>query len=148
MSTSERVEQSLAWELHVELASRITSVTLGPEEGLLSEALDSLYCVFETARHALAAHPPQRALVEDSLHQVVFRLLNQGLRPFLSRWHPRLDAYHARRPQHVSRLDHELAWAQAGQLRAELAELQVLLRDVTERLAELAGAGSLLPAVR
>ncbi|MBB4687155.1 hypothetical protein [Amycolatopsis jiangsuensis] len=148
MSASERVEQSLAWELHVELASRITSVALGPDEGLLSEALDSLYRVFETARRALAEHPPQRPLVEDSLHQVVFRLLNEGLRPFLSRWHPRLDAHHARRAPEVSRLDHELAWDEAGRLRAELADLQVLLRDATERLAELAGAGSLLTVAR
>ncbi|WP_051793145.1 hypothetical protein [Amycolatopsis jejuensis] len=141
-------ERSLAWELHVELASRISAVRLGPDEGLLSEALDSLYRVFTEARRALAQHPPEQLLTSDSLHQVVFGLLNDGLRPFLARWHPRLEAHLERRPPEVSQFDHEQAWDQAGVFRAELADLQVLLRDATERLAELAGAGSLLVAVR
>lgn len=148
MSVPELPEKSLAWNLHVELASRISAVRLGPDEGLLSEALSSLYQVFTEARRALAEHPPERSLTSDSLHQVVFRLLNDGLRPFLAKWHPLLDAHLERRPPESSQFEHERAWDQAGQLRAELADLQVLLRDVTERLAELAGAGSLLMAVR
>jgi cysteinyl-tRNA synthetase len=148
MSVSERADRSLAWNLHVELASRISSASLSPDEGLLSEALGSLYAVFTEARRALAEQAPERQITADSLHWVVFRLLNEGLRPFLTKWHPLLDAYLEQRPPGRSQLDHERDWDRAEQLRAELADLQVLLRDATERLAELAGAGSLLAAVR
>lgn len=141
-------ERSLAWEMHVALASRIAAVRLGPDEGLLEEALDSLHKVFDGAREALTKYPAPPSLTADSAHTVVVGLLNDGLRPFLVKWHPRLQAHAELRPRGVPTLAHEREWEQAAQLRAELADLQILLRDVAERLATLAGAGSLLAGVR
>ncbi|QWF80358.1 hypothetical protein [Amycolatopsis sp. CA-230715] len=137
-------DRALAWALHVELASRVTAVELRPGEGLLSEALDSLHSVFATARTALAGHVPPVGVGPESVQGLVIRMLNGGIRPFLTRWHPRLAHYRGLRAPGVSELEHEQAWEHDDQFRAELAELQVLLRDIARRFAELAGADSLL----
>ncbi|MGK4593268.1 hypothetical protein [Amycolatopsis sp. w19] len=144
MSRHEETDRALAWELHVELASRITAVELRPDEGLLSEALDSLYSVFSTARRALAGHRPAPDATEDSVHHLVINLLNKGIRPFLAYWHRMYVDHQDRRPAGVTVFEHEQAWEHKDRLRAELADLQVLLRDVARRLAELAEATSLL----
>jgi hypothetical protein len=147
MTRHEDVDRRLAWELHVELASRISAVELGPDEGLLSEALNSLYSVFVKARQALVSSPPEADAGPDSVHAVAIRLMNKGLRPFLSRWHPALVAHQQQRPAGVSEFDHEQAWELGARLRTELADLQVLLREIARHLAERANAMSLLTVV-
>jgi hypothetical protein len=54
-------EQQAAWELYVELVTRIAVVPLHPGQGLLREALDSLYSLFPTTRDILRRHGPRVA---------------------------------------------------------------------------------------
>ena len=51
-------ERLAAWELYVELITRVAVVPLGGHEGLLSEALDSVYSLFATTRDILRRHGP------------------------------------------------------------------------------------------
>ncbi|SRR5260370_26209430 len=46
----DEVEQQAAWEMYVELITRVSLVELQPGEGLLHEALSSLYTLFDTTR--------------------------------------------------------------------------------------------------
>jgi hypothetical protein len=46
-------EKDAAWELYVELITRISVVELKPDEGLLREAMASLYSLFATTRGIL-----------------------------------------------------------------------------------------------
>ena len=139
-------ERALAWQLHVELATRVSAVGLPPDQGQLTDALTSLHSLFTTARGLLGAHTPDVEQTEgDSVHAIGGRLLQNALRPFLTRWHPALDAHMVRLPAGADPLEHERGWEHSGQLRAELAELQVVLREVAEHLADLAGADSLVP---
>ncbi len=57
----DKEEQRAAWEMYVELITRISTVELGPEEGLLREALTSLYSLFATTRTILREHGPSVA---------------------------------------------------------------------------------------
>ena len=49
-------ERRAAWELYVELATRVAVVPLQPNEGLLREALSSLYALFGVTRQILRSY--------------------------------------------------------------------------------------------
>jgi len=55
------VERLASWELYVELITRVAVVPLQPGEGLLGEALASLYSLFGVTREVLRRHGPDVA---------------------------------------------------------------------------------------
>lgn len=96
------VERQAAWELYVELTTRISVVELGEDEGLLREALSSFYTMFATTREILRRYGPAVA-PQVAPGQVTFgvpavNVLNLSIRPLLSRWHPLLTAHEGKRP--------------------------------------------------
>jgi hypothetical protein len=84
------------WHIYVETATRIATQELPPGAGLLGEAIGSLYVLFGEIRGGLKLIPPARSLgAPVSIEALAFRLLNEGLRPFLAEWHPRYEAFRA-----------------------------------------------------
>jgi hypothetical protein len=57
----EEAERHAAWELYVELVTRIAVVQLSPAEGMLREALSSLREVFGITREILRRYGPSVA---------------------------------------------------------------------------------------
>jgi len=87
-------ERSFLWRFFVELATRVSTQSLGAQEGILREALKSLYDLYSVARSELASAPPATLPFTDiSARAYVIDILNKQLRPFLSRWHPLLSAW-------------------------------------------------------
>ena len=80
-----RVERQAAWELYVELITRIAVVPLEPGAGLLREALTSLYSLFSSTREVLRRHGPAVAQprIDDgrSFGELAVLVLNLELRP-------------------------------------------------------------------
>lgn len=134
------VEQRAAWSLYVELMTRIAVQPLDPEHGLLREALTSLYSIFGQTREILREAGPQVAHGEKSFGPIAIEVLNQGIRPFTAKWHPRLLAHEQVRPAGVGAFEHERAWKDDQTMRDELVELQAGLRKYADVLAEIAGA--------
>jgi hypothetical protein len=103
-------EGKAAWELYVELVTRIAVVPLGGQEGLLREALSSLYSLFATTRDILRRYGPAIAEPKPdgqySFGVLAVAMLNYGLRPVLARWHPALEDWEASRPDGRSRREH------------------------------------------
>ena len=145
----DEAERRAAWELYVELVTRVAVVQLGPAEGLLREALLSLRELFGITREILRRYgpavAPKAADQEISFGYLAVGVLNGALRPLLAVWHPTLAAYEATRPEGRSPVDWERQWARGGELRAELAATRGLLVEFTRTLGEVAGAASLLP---
>lgn len=85
-------EARAAWALYVEYSTRISGTAL--EEGLGSprEALTSLHSLFATTREVLREGGPEIAQGTDALGPLAIRALNDGVRPFLVRWHTGLSA--------------------------------------------------------
>jgi hypothetical protein len=141
-------ERRAAWELYVELITRISVEDLKEQEGFLREALSSLYTLFNTTRDILRRYGPDVATpkgVSDlSFGQIAVTVLNLGLRPLLAKWHPELAAYEAIRPSEVSPLDHERNWDRRHELRADLNEIRQTLHAYAEQLAKVAGVPSLI----
>lgn len=74
-------------------------------------------------------------------------ILNSGIRPLLTRWHPALTGWEAHRPAGASTLDHEQAWPRADDLRAELETARQTLTDYTAALATACGIPNLLDTI-
>ena len=145
-------EERAAWEMYVELVTRISVAELKPDEGLLREALSSLHSLFETTREILRRYGPGIAQGKNggtlSFGYIAVAVLNGALRPLLATWHPRLESYEATRPPSASRSEHEAAWTHAEALRLELNRTRLVLLDYAQLLADAVGAPSLLAAVR
>lgn len=138
MATSETTgerERLAAFDLQVELVTRVGVQRLAADSGSLREALDSLYGLFRTTRDVLRGYGP----VAPAVHSPAETLLNDVLRPFLSRWHPRLSDHEVRRPAELTPWEHEQSWPEAARLRAELAALAGPLNEVVSRLAAISG---------
>lgn len=135
----DEVQQQAAWELYVEVSTRIAVQPLDPEEGLMREALSSLHNVFSATREILRRAGPSVAQGPNSLGAVAIEVLNIGLRPFLAKWHPLLLAYEQQRPPGVDPLEHERSWERESELRKELVNLQEQMKVYTEALGKIAG---------
>ncbi|MEX3104537.1 MULTISPECIES: toll/interleukin-1 receptor domain-containing protein [unclassified Streptomyces] len=136
-------ERMAAFDIQVELVTRIGVQELAPGEGSLREALSSLKSVIDFTRATLHTYsiglaPGTGARTVQSL---AYSLVNDVIRPFTTAWHPRLTAYEATRPASVSPLDHEAGWAQGESMRAELAALRGPLQEIVEGLGGISGAG-------
>lgn len=136
-------ERKAAWEMYVELITRISVVELGPEEGLLREALSSLYSLFGTTRGILREYGPSVAKPKGegklSFGYLSVTILNVVLRPVLAKWHPLLLDHENCRESSVSTLEHERRWERHGELRGELNKVRNILTEYANLLAEVAG---------
>lgn len=141
-------EELAAWELYVELITRISVVPLEKNEGLLREALSSLYSLFNTTRSILKKYGPSIARPQNndselSLGLIAVTILNYVLRPLLSKWHPILSDYESSKPENISAASHEGQWEQNQELRTTLDETRAVLIQYSKSLAKVAGVPSL-----
>lgn len=132
-------ERRAAWALYVELVTRIAVQPLEPDQGSLREALNSLYSLFGSTRQILRESGPDVGASHDSVGGIAIAVLNNGLRPFLSKWHPSLEEWEVQRSDSVSRKAHEKQWVEEPQLRRELETLRKDLEQYAMALAEIVG---------
>ncbi|WP_063756221.1 hypothetical protein [Streptomyces sp. NRRL S-920] len=141
-------ERVAAWELYFQLASRVAVIPLERDEGVLREALTSLYSLYDVTRGILHEHGPAVAppvppgrLTFGVLAMVT---LNRVLRPLLTVWHPRLSAYEALRPEGTDPVSYERAWPEAAELRRQLDATRQALRSLARTLQQVAEVGDLI----
>ena len=132
-------ERSAAWAIYVELVTRIAVEDLEAEKGVMREALNSLYSLFSVTRHILREAGPNVGASRASVGGIAIAVLNQGLRPFLSKWHPALQAWEVQRPTSLSPQAHEKQWTQEKEFRAALKDLSVGMQQYATALAKIIG---------
>ena len=128
----------VAWKLFVETSTRIATQPLGFEEGFLREALNSLHSIFGTTRELLKVMEPSPGNGGTTVEMFAFDMLNNELRPFLSKWHPQLQAFEA---QHQDKMESE--WDKNQECRQELEEVRKHLLRYAKGFGELAGVSHL-----
>lgn len=138
----DKKEREAAWEMYVELVTRISVVELKPDEGLLREALSSLYTLFDTTRGILrkygtAVAKPKRG-GDMSFGRIAVRVLNEIIRPVLAKWHPLLLDYEKKKSDSVSLLEHEKRWDKYEELRKVIEDARVVLKEYSDTLAKVA----------
>lgn len=114
-------DRTAAWELYVELITRVATQQLDPDEGDEAAALTSVYQLFPLTRDTIKRNG--RHCINFTRIAVV--VLNQRVRPLTAKWHPRIVA-------------DDLDASARAEFRAELRDLQTDLRNYTHLLADLA----------
>ena len=123
----ENDDKDAAWELYVEMLTRIVTQALPSKVGDEKTALDSVFSLFSTTREILRRHG--RGTIQFS--KVAIPILNQVVRPFTAKWHKESlsDAFE----------DAE----KCKEFRKELAALQKDLHNYNRMLAHIAGVEDL-----
>jgi hypothetical protein len=141
-------ERDAAWEMYVELVTRIAVVKLPEESGLLRESLSSLHDLFAVTRGIMRKYGPSVATAKGkgdvSFGLLAVGMLNVVLRPLLTKWHPMLVKYEATRPVKKSVAEHEAQWAEATAFRRELEQTRQKLVQYANALADVCGVQSLI----
>jgi len=120
-------DKKAAWELYIELLTRIATQPLPDGDGVEQSALDSVYSIFPLTRETLKKYG--NGAIEFS--KIAIPILNQTIRPFTAKWH---------------KLANEKAFddpAQCREFREELKVLQTKLRNYNKLLAHIAGVEDL-----
>ena len=127
--------RQVAWKLYIETVTRVSTQPLTDEEGFIREALTSLYGLFATTRDTLKASRPSVPVSGgQTVEHLAVTMLNHELRPFLSKWHPRLREFEKAHPD-----GQESAWRYNIACRSELRHTQAHLVDFALGFARLAG---------
>ncbi|MDE0184109.1 MAG: hypothetical protein OXP71_01495 [Candidatus Poribacteria bacterium] len=116
------LDKEAAWELYIELLTRITTQPLPEDSGDNKTALESVYSLFPLTREVIKRKGP--GCLEFTKIAIV--VLNQVIRPFTAKWH---------------KLSLECAFEipeKVREFREELADLQEKLRVYTRALAAMA----------
>ena len=120
-------DKDAAWELYIEMLTRIVTQTLPPGTGDERVALDSVYSLFPVTRKILR----RRGRGTIQFTKVAVPVLNQIVRPFSSKWHR----------ESLSGAFDDPAKREA--FRQELMVLQDDLRNYNRMLAEIASVEDL-----
>jgi hypothetical protein len=120
-------DKAAAWELYIELLTRITTQPLPEGSGDEKTALDSVYSLFPLTRETLKRNG--RDATEFAKIAIV--VLNQIVRPFTAKWHKLSTAGALAEP------------ARCKEFRSELAALQEKLARYTKMLGDMAGVEDL-----
>jgi len=128
----------VAWKLFVETLTRVSTQPLGIENGSLREALTSFYSLFSATRELLKNMPPSKPASKITVEMLAVKMLNQEIRPFLSKWHVRLKKFEVTRPG-----IEESEWSQNEECRKELEALRSTLMNYTKAFGELASVANL-----
>jgi hypothetical protein len=139
--TIDSAAEKAAWLLYVELKTRIATQALDSNDGLLREALTSLYKIFDISRQILKDAGSDIGMEDDSVGGIVMNVLNQGLRPFTAKWHPELEIWESERHENKSKKAHEEEWKRKDEMREELGILKTNLEIYTQKLGEIAKVG-------
>jgi len=122
-----QADKDAAWDLYIELLTRITTQRLQPEDGDEKTALESIYSIFPTSRSIIKQYG--RDCFEFTKLAII--VLNQVIRPFTAKWH---------RISEQGGFDDQ---ATCRQFREELERLQFFMRCYTQALADMAGVEDL-----
>ncbi len=120
-------DKDAAWELYIELLTRIATQPLSLEHGDEKTALESVYSLFGLTRATIKNHG--RDCINFTKIAVV--VLNQIVRPFTAKWHKLVltDFFNDR--------------GKCKEFRKDLEALQVDLIKYTKMLADMAGVEDL-----
>ena len=118
----DEADRNAAWELYIEMLTRIVTQPLSTESGDEKAALDSVNSIFPTTRDIL------RRYGRKTIHfsKIAIPILNQVVRPFTAKWHRRHLSGSFKKPRGRK------------EFRDELATLCQSLRNYNQMLAEIA----------
>ncbi|HFU74776.1 MAG TPA: hypothetical protein ENK66_00875 [Arcobacter sp.] len=123
----QEVDKNAAWDMYIELLTRITTQPLADKHGDEKTALDSIYSLFPITRQIIKDNG--RDCIEFT--KIAIIILNQKIRPFTAKWH-KLSLEGAFEDKEQCKL-----------FRQELKDLQHILSIYSAMLADMANVEDL-----
>ncbi|CAA6815870.1 MAG: Unknown protein [uncultured Sulfurovum sp.] len=123
----QEADKAAAWDLYIELLTRITTQPLPKEHGDEQTALNSVFALFALTRDVLKKHGRDA----EEFSKIAIVVLNQVIRPFTAKWHKESI---------------ESAFEngdKCNEFREELKKLQLILGIYTQMLSDMAGVEDL-----
>ena len=120
-------DKKAAWELYIELLTRVTTQPLSDEAGDEQTALESIHSIFTTTREILKKYGTGTI----RFSKIAIPVLNQIIRPFTAKWHNLSVAGCFSDPKKLQ------------EFREELKLLQIDLTNYNRLLANIAGVEDL-----
>lgn len=121
-------ERRAAWDMYVEIVTRIPVAYVKPQMGSLRISLSSLYKLFDVTREILRKYGSSvaRPRVEGQLSfgYLSINVLDLILRPFMMKWHPLLADYESAKKKSDSPQDHEKKWARYEEFNKAMNEVR------------------------
>ena len=122
-------DRALAWDIYVELVTRITVQKLNDNEGNSKTALESVYHLFPLSREGMKKHGVECA----NAATLITIFLNTRVRWFTARWHPQAEL--------INEGTEKCDLSKCTEFRAELRDqIQPALKLLAEALSVLADA--------
>ena len=115
-------DRKAAWDMYIELLTRVSTQSLEPDQGDEKAALTSIFSLFGLSREIIKKNGPECF----EFTKIAIIILNQVIRPFTAKWHKLSLAGAFDNPQHNEAF------------RKELSTLQNTLRNYTRLLADMA----------
>ena len=115
-------DKTAAWEIYIELLTRVTTQPLEETHGDEKTALKSVFSIFPITRQVIKENG--KGCIEFTKIAVV--ILNQIVRPFTAKWHKLSVEGAFNKPE------------KCREFRGELTQLQSTLKKYTKMLADMA----------
>ena len=138
-------ERILSWHLFVQLRTRKAALPFDEDHDVITEVYDSLYELFPITRDLVMNLPLKEIEKQESVADLMLRVLNDGLRPHLTTWQAEfrrwwvqmlgVPANNLKRPQ-----DLQKGFPQYGALVDDLKRMNVELNKFAEDLLVIAQA--------
>ncbi|MFH1231304.1 MAG: hypothetical protein V1709_07405 [Planctomycetota bacterium] len=123
----QNADKNAAWELYIEMLTRITTQPLAPKHGDEKTALISVYNLFDITRSIIKNYGRDC----QEFTKIAIVVLNQIVRPFTAKWHKESLTGSFRKA------------SKCNLFRKELDTLQKQLRIYTKMLSDMAGVEDL-----
>lgn len=125
--TFDDVDKKAAWELYVEMLTRVISQPLNEQHGVEIIALESIFSLFPTTREILKKYGSGCI----NFAKIAIVVLNQKVRPFTAKWHKISNE------SGFEKEDIKLIF------RKELEELRIEMKNYMMLLSDIAGVEDL-----
>lgn len=136
-------DRQIAYAIWVELSTRKLGLPIDPENDVIEEVYDSWYEFFGITRDLLKAVPISQVRHQDTLKiiELALTVLNDNLRPHLTRWQSRFRYWLAQSMRHqpdISPQERQQQFPEYSDLLNELVEVNARLQSFRETMYALA----------
>lgn len=135
-----------AWKIYSQIKTRVAAVKFDPDVDSAMAVHDSLYKLFDIIREQITMIPIERIMKDKSDNTVKFYLsiLNDGIRPHLSKWHIPLKQYIENekiKNKELSIIEIEKKYPQREELIRSIHDMNERMDSFSEQLLKIVKSG-------
>ena len=136
------IDRKIAWEIFVQIRTRIAAVDFRKNEDSLIRCNESLFTLFKSIREKIESLPVSRITSGNSAALVEFyiSILNDGIRPFLTKWHIPVSHFHSTNgDSSLSELEVDKKFVEKNpEILVDMKKLNDRMKDISKVLLKIA----------